>query len=397
VRKRCPQCARQFVCAEGRSGCWCEQLTLSAHTLAGLQNLGDGCLCPDCLTGHEEAPVAARGLPLGWLLVAVAFLLGSLLYGLATGPFPIGAGAIAQSALSHVPLLGIHSPLSRVESAIVWQVRAPRVVLGALVGGMLAVAGSAYQGVLRNPLADPYLLGVSAGAGLGATLVIVYVADGGELLPLAAFAGAICSVACAYVLGNSVGGVRSTGTLILAGVTVAAFMTAVQTFVQQRQSQTLREVYSWILGGLSGATWSQVLLVVPYIAISVIVLLAHRRILDVLSVGDEEAASLGLNVRRTRLVIVAAATIGTGAAVAVSGLIGFVGIIVPHTVRLLVSSSYRAIVPLSLLLGAGFLVLTDVLARTLLSPDELPLGVVTAFFGAPFFALVLRRTRSVEL
>ena len=174
-------------------------------------------------------------------------------------------------------------------------------------------------------------------------------------------------------------------------MTIAAFMTAVQTFMQQRQSQTLQQVYAWILGGLTGATWHQVAIAAPYMVVSAAVLAAHRRILDVLSVGDQEAASLGLNVRRARLVIVVAATIGTAAAVAVSGLIGFVGIIVPHTIRLLVGSSYRAIVPLSLLAGAAFLVLADVVARTVLSPAELPLGVVTAFFGAPFFAIVLRR------
>jgi iron complex transport system permease protein len=259
------------------------------------------------------------------------------------------------------------------------------------------VAGSAYQGVFRNPLADPYLLGVAGGAGLGATLAIAYASAGGrggELLPLAAFGGAVGAVACAYLLGRSVGGGgRTAGTLILAGVTVAAFANAVQTFVQQRRSDTLREVYAWLLGGFGAADWGAVRLVAPYITVSAAVILLHRRVLDVLSLGDEEAAALGLDVRRTRLLIVAAATAGTAAAVAVSGLIGFVGIIVPHTVRLLVSSSYRAVVPLSLVLGAGFLVLADVLARTALAPSELPIGVVTAFFGAPFFAVVLRSGR----
>jgi iron complex transport system permease protein len=343
--------------------------------------------------------VKARGLPWPWSLGAAVFLVGAVLFSLATGPFPIGAGAIAQAALSHLPLLHIHSPLNQIQSAIVWDVRAPRVALGVLVGGMLAIAGSAYQGVSRNPLADPYLLGVSAGAGVGATIVIAYApgASGGELLPLAAFIGAMLAVVIAYALGSSVGRGGGTGALILAGVTVAAFLTAIQTFMQQHQSNTLQQVYAWILGGLSGATWHEVGLAAPYIVICAGVLVAHRRILDVLSVGDQEAASLGLNVGRTRMLIVAAATIGTAAAVAVSGLIGFVGIIVPHTIRLLVSSSYRAIVPLSLIVGAGFLVLTDVLARTVLSPAELPIGVVTAFFGAPFFAIVLRRSKWVGL
>jgi iron complex transport system permease protein len=171
-------------------------------------------------------------------------------------------------------------------------------------------------------------------------------------------------------------------------------MTSLQTFVQQQHSQSLREVYSWLLGGLATADWHDVALASPYVVVSSTVILLHRRVLDVLSLGDEEAAALGLDVRRVRLLIVAAATAGTAAAVAVSGLIGFVGIIVPHTIRLLVSTSYRAVVPLSLVVGCGFLVLTDVLARTIVSPAELPIGVVTAFFGAPFFALVLRTTRT---
>jgi iron complex transport system permease protein len=191
--------------------------------------------------------------------------------------------------------------------------------------------------------------------------------------------------------------VRGTSTLILSGVIVALFMTAIQTFVQQQRSETLREVYSWILGGFGTADWHAVGVVVPYIAVSSAVILMHRRVLDVLSLGDEEAASLGLDVRRARLLLVLVATVGTAAAVAVSGLIGFVGIIVPHTVRLLVSPSYRAIIPLSLLAGAGFLVLADVLARTLMSPSELPIGVVTAFFGAPFFAILLRTSRRMVL
>jgi iron complex transport system permease protein len=418
ARKVCPRCARPFACGEGRPGCWCESIAVSREALAEIRALADDCLCPGCLSAFAARPgeaagrrgpatpgrwakaipdaaVRSRGLGRASAAVAVAFLLGSLLLALAIGPVAIAPGAIAVSALSHVPLLGVHAHLSEIQQAILWQVRAPRVALGALVGGMLAVAGSAYQGVFRNPLADPYLLGVAAGAGLGATLAIAYAGAGvasGELLPLAAFVGAIAAVAGAYLLGRSaVGGAADV--LVLAGVTVAAFATAVQTFVLQRHAQTLREVYSWLLGGFSAADWHQVALIAPYVGLSSLVLVLHRRTLDVLSVGDEEAGALGLHVRRVRLLIVVAATVGTSAAVAVSGLIGFVGIIVPHTIRLLLPVGYRAIVPLSLLLGAGFLVLADVIARSLLSPAELPIGVVTAFFGAPFFAIVLRTTR----
>jgi iron complex transport system permease protein len=173
-------------------------------------------------------------------------------------------------------------------------------------------------------------------------------------------------------------------------------MTAIQTFVQQQHTDTLQDIYAWLLGGFSTTGWTDVLVAAPYIVVSSVVLLMHRRVLDVLSLGDDEASSLGIDVRRTRLLVVAAATAGTAAAVSVSGLIGFVGIIVPHTIRLLVSTSYRAVVVLSLVVGAGFLVLTDVLARTIISPAELPIGVVTAFFGAPFFAIVLRTSKAVR-
>ena len=316
--------------------------------------------------GPEE--VRSRGLPPLWALGALCFLIAAVLVGLTVGPTHISPWMIARSAFAH--LFGLRSPLSQQDDAIVWQIRAPAVALGGLVGMMLAVAGASYQGTFRNPLADPYLLGVSEGAGAGATIVIAFfpAAAGTELLPLAAFIGGLVAVALAYLLGNSVARTGGAGALILAGVTIAAFMTAIQTFLQQRQSDTLQQVYAWILGGLSGATWHAVLLVLPWIAISATVLIAHRRILDVLSVGEEEAGSLGVDVRRARVLIVVAATVGTSAAVAVSGLIGFVGIIVPHTIRLLVSSSYRAIVPLSLLVGAGFLILTNVLSDTVLSP-----------------------------
>jgi iron complex transport system permease protein len=339
-----------------------------------------------------------RGVSLRWAAGAALFLAGSLVVGLAVGPVHIGAGSIVIAALSHVPLLHIHSSIDAVQRAVLWQLRAPRVVLAALVGGMLAIAGSAYQGAFRNPLADPYLLGVAAGAGLGATIAI---ADGSAgtksaIVPVAAFAGATIAVVFTYALGSSAGSGRTTGALILAGVTVTSFMTAVQTFVQQEHTNSLRDIFTWLLGGFSTATWHDVIISAPYILASSAVLILHRRVLDVLSLGDEEAKSLGVDVGRTRLIIVTAATVGTAAAVSVSGLIGFVGIIVPHTVRLLVSTSYRAVVPLSLVVGGGFVVLTDVLARTVLSPSELPIGVVTAFFGAPFFAIVLRTSKAIR-
>ena len=278
--------------------------------------------------------------------------------------------------------------------AVLWQLRLPRVLLTALVGGMLAMAGASYQGVFRNPLADPYLLGAAAGAGLGATLVIALTPVGSPQsasMPAAAFVGALTGVGLAYLLGSLAG--RHGGgsaTLLLAGVAVAAFLTAVQTVVQQAHADTLREVYSWLLGQLGAGHWDEVRLVLPYLAVSAALLLGSARALDVLAVGDEEAATLGLRPRRVRLVVLLAASLGTAAAVSVSGLIGFVGLVVPHVVRRLAGGSYRVVLPVSMLGGAAFLVLADLVARTVIAPGELPIGVVTAFVGAPFFAALLR-------
>jgi iron complex transport system permease protein len=331
-----------------------------------------------------------------WLVGAAAFLGAAFLTGALVGPVHLGVVDVLRGTFAHA--FGLQSPLPQSDDAILWQIRLPRVVLGAIVGATLAAAGAAYQGVFRNPLADPYLLGAAAGAGLGATIVVAYGPGGGladDLLPVAAFAGAALAVVVAYVLGRSAGGGAGAAALVLAGVTVASFLTAVQTFVQQQNVDTVQEVYAWLLGRLATSGWREVLIVLPYAVVSWTVILAHRRLLDVLAVGDDEAAALGVHVARVRLVVVAAATIGTAAAVAVSGLIGFVGIIVPHTIRLLAGGSYRLLLPLTIVLGAGFVVFADVLARTIISPAELPIGVVTAFFGAPFFAVVLRASRRV--
>jgi iron complex transport system permease protein len=348
------------------------------------------------LAEQASSDVRARGLSPVWACSAVLFLLVSLAIGILAGPVDLGVGAVIESAGAKLHLPGFSSSLSQTEEAILWEIRVPRVVLAALVGAMLAAAGATYQGVFRNPLADPYLLGVAAGAGLGATVAIAYMPDGlrgQRLLPVAAFVGGAIAVLLTYAVGRSARRERDAATLVLAGVTVTAFFTAWQTFVQQQNSETLQEVYSWILGNIPSTGWSDVVLILPYIAVAAVVIVALRRVVDVLNLGDDEAASLGVDVRRVRLALVVAATLGTAAAVAVTGLIGFVGIIVPHTIRLLTGVGYRALLPLSIIVGAGFLVLADVIARTVAAPSEIPLGVVTAFLGAPFFALVLRTTR----
>jgi iron complex transport system permease protein len=339
------------------------------------------------------------GSPARPLLLATLALLAAVVIGVLVGPAGLSPLRVADALLARLPWHP-HVATDSLTSAIVWQIRLPRVMLGVLVGAMLAGGGAAYQGIFRNPLADPYLLGVAAGGGLGATIVIV---TGGSqaLLPPAAFAGAAGAAALTYVLGVGAGrrgtvlsSDGNTASILLAGIAVAALLTAFQTYLQQKYSQTLSTVYSWILGGLSGATWSQVGTVLPYIAVSLIALLAHRRLLDVLRVGESEATSLGVNVPRLRLLTVIAATLGVAAAVAVSGLIGFVGIIVPHLVRLTAGPSYRIVLPVSMLGGAAFLVLADVAARTVQAPAEVPIGVITALVGAPFFLFVLRSRRA---
>ncbi|WP_424537125.1 FecCD family ABC transporter permease [Sphaerisporangium viridialbum] len=328
------------------------------------------------------------------MAVALAVLVICVAAGLMIGAAGVSFKGIVLELLDRVPFVSVDSGLSPVERGLVFQLRLPRVVLAAVVGGLLAIAGAGYQGVFRNPLADPYLLGAAAGAGFTATLMIVLIQVDG-LVPLAAFGGAIGGVLLAYALGNTAGRGGGTSTLVLAGVAVASFLSALQTFVQQLRVEQLQRIYSWILGGIGG-DWSQVWLIAPYAIVSTVVLLAHGRLLDVLSVGDDEAVSLGVNAARVRLVVLCAASLATASAVAVSGLIGFVGIVVPHVVRRLAGGSYRVVLPLSLLAGASFLVLADLVARTVLAPAELPIGVVTAFIGAPFFVGVLRATRAVD-
>ena len=335
-----------------------------------------------------------------WFALAGALLFVAMIVGTMIGPAGPTWWRIPLEFANRLPFIHVNSGVSKADWNIVWLIRTPRVVLAAIVGSMLSVSGASYQGVFRNPLVDPYLLGVAAGAGLGATLVFAFQRGATEHwiidpLPLAAFIGALVAVLVTYVVGTAFGTTQSSTTLILAGVAVTSLATSIQAFILQRNTDVVRQVYSWILGRLSSATWGDVRLVLPYVVLSTGVLLMHRRLLDVLRVGDDEASALGTNVRRVRLIVVLAATLGTSAVVAVSGLIGFVGIIVPHAVRLIAGASYRVVLPLSVLLGAAFLVFADIPSRVLANPAETPIGVVTAFFGAPFF-LFLLRTRNTS-
>jgi len=345
------------------------------------------------VTADAELPaVASHRLRLRWLVVALALLALAMTLGLLFGAKSLPPGDVLRS------LFGSSGHTTEpLDAVIVRSIRLPRVLLAGVVGGVLALAGAAYQGVFANPLADPYLLGAASGAEVGATLAIAYAPAAWSVnaVPVFAFFGAIAAVTAAVVLGRSVRAGRSTTVLILAGVAIAAFLTALETYVQQQHQAAIRLIYSFILGRLGTAGWSGLKLVLPYACLSAIVILLHRRHLDVLSLGDDEAASLGLHVARVRLILVAAATLATAAAVAIAGTIAFVGIIVPHTIRLLTGASYRTILPLSIIVGAAFLILADLIARMVIAPAELPIGVITALIGAPFFVVLLRRSRAV--
>ena len=299
---------------------------------------------------------------------------------------------------SKLPFVHLHPGLSETGSIVVWQLRMPRMVLGGLVGAMLATAGASYQGVFSNPLANPYLLGIASGAGLGATVVIVEGPSSARCrltpcrwrpLPVLSWLSPPPSPSAAPA--PQAGRRRRCS---WPEWQWPLFSRPCKRFCSNRAlpatSPSFTAGYWAACPRPAGDRWSTVL---PYIAVALAVLVGARRLLDVLAVGDEEATSLGVRAERVRLVVIIAATLGTAAAVSVSGLIGFVGIIVPHTIRLLAGPSYRRILPLSVLFGAGFLILADLIARTVISPGEVPLGVVTAFLGAPFFLVILRQSR----
>ena len=338
-------------------------------------------------------PPRPRDLTARLVLLGVAAAGLAALVGLVSGSVPIAPTAVLGALVDRLPLLTVDHGLSAVQSTILFEIRTPRVVLGLAVGALLAGSGAAYQGVFRNPLADPYLLGVAAGAGLGATLAIVTGTarlGAGFALPAAAFAGAILAVLATAGLSLRRGRPAGPASLILAGVAVAALLAAVQTYLLQRHADSLRVVYGWLLGRLSTVGWGEVRIVLPILLVSATVLILTSGAVDALAVGDEEATTLGIRPGPTRALVLAVASLATATAVSVSGHIGFVGLIVPHGVRLIAGTRNRRVIPLSMLFGAAFLALADVVARTVQAPAELPIGVITAFVGAPAFLLILR-------
>jgi iron complex transport system permease protein len=281
--------------------------------------------------------------------------------------------------------------------AILLQVRIPHTLLVALTGAALASSGTAYQGLFRNPLADPYLIGIASGAGLGAVLVMALhwpqTLGGFFLIPLGAFAGALLTVFLVYWLAR-VDRIVPLTTLILAGVAVSAFASALTSFLILRSDAQIYRAITFLLGGSPVSGWMPVLAAFPYLLVSMAGLVLSGYSLNVLQFGEDQAHQLGLSVERVKIIIIVIASLTTAAAVAFSGIIGFIGLIVPHTLRILVGADYRHLLPLSILGGAVALLLADILARVLLAPQTIPVGIVTALAGTPFFLWILRSAKT---
>ena len=341
------------------------------------------------------------GLSYPWrrLLIAAIVVLMVMVIASGFGAIWIPPHSIAGILLDKTPLLNLDGWWPDSWETIVWQVRVPRILLGALVGASLAVSGASYQGLFRNPLADPYLIGVASGAGLGAAVILVTPlpahVQGFNLLPLAAFGGAMLAVMFSYAIATRAGGLPLTG-LILSGVAIASLAGAMTGFLLIRSDPNVRPLLAWLMGSLSVSGWEEVRLLLPYLLIGVVGMMAYGRVLNLMQLGEDDARQIGIDVERTKLVLVVLASLTTAAAVSVSGLIGFVGLVAPHVVRLLWGHDYRFLIPMSLLVGAGFLVAADVVARTMARPSELPIGLVTAFCGAPFFLYLLQRSRTSQ-
>jgi iron complex transport system permease protein len=319
-------------------------------------------------------------------LALVAAALVAALLGVALGAAPIAPGELLRA------LVGRGSGTA---AGILWSLRLPRVVLGFVVGGVLAVAGAALQALVRNPLADPYLLGLSGGAGLGAVVALALGVVSAWALPAAAFAGALAAVVVVYRLGVVAGGALDSRILLLAGVVVGAFAGALLSgLLAVSEAVQVKTATLWLMGGLGGVGWIGVAALAAYATPALAVLVAEARALNLLSLGEEPAQHLGADVARTKRRVYVAASLLAAASVASAGMVGFVGLVVPHAVRLVKGHDHRVLLPAAFLLGGTFLVLADTLARTAFAPLELPVGVVTAVVGVPVFALLLRRWTS---
>lgn len=336
-----------------------------------------------------------KGRLLFWSGVGGLLLLLSMVLSISMGAANLPPSQVWLILLHQIPVVGDFISVSWPESAeqIVMKVRFPRVILAVLVGACLSLAGAGFQGVLRNPLADPYTMGVASGAAVGAAFLILFGLHisflGQWSIPLIAFLTGLLSLWIVLRLANTQGKLK-TETLLLSGVVVQAFLGSLVSFMVSLSDKIVNEIVFWLLGSLSFRGWAYSYVLVPYLLIGLAVLVSYARSLNLFALGERQAAHLGVHVDRTKLIVLITSTMLTAAAVSISGIIGFVGLVVPHLVRLMMGPDYRLLMPMSTLFGGIYVLWADTLARMLLSPTEIPLGVITAFLGAPFFAYLLR-------
>jgi iron complex transport system permease protein len=339
-------------------------------------------------TGRRRRIYSLLGLAAALIVViAVAASIGSVEIPLATTFYIL---------LDKLLFVDINQTWPDAFATIVWDYRLPRVILAGLVGAALSTAGATYQGLFRNPLADPYLIGVAQGASVGAIVGFLLPAawniSAFGLVPLLAFIGAICATIIVYLLAR-VGKTLPVTTLILSGVALSALLSSIASYLIISSSKEMHGILFWLMGSFSMSKWSEVGIALPYVAVGTAVIIIFARLLNVMQLDEEQAQQLGVNVERYKILLLAAATLITAASVAFVGTIGFVGIIIPHAVRLIWGADHRFLLPLAVLTGAIFMILTDLVSRTVMAPTEIPIGVITAVCGAPFFLYLLRRRK----
>lgn len=329
--------------------------------------------------------------------IAAIFLIFSILLGVSIGTVSVPIVEIIQIFCSRWFNITFQHPIEPMHANIVMNIRLPRVLLAGIVGASLAIAGSAFQGLLKNPLADPYTLGVSSGASVGAVLTLFLNISipviGIFTLPLLSIVFAFITMILVLVFARTIDRSMKVETIILTGIIVSSFLGAIISLMIALTGEELREIIGWLLGSVSMRGWIYIHIMIPFFLIGSILLIINSNELNAMSFGEERARHLGVNVQKRKMVILIAGSILTGAAVAVSGTIGFVGLVIPHLTRLLWGPDHKHLLPLSALIGSGFLILADLFSRTIIAPTELPIGVITSLIGGPVFAVILMRKR----
>ena len=348
---------------------------------------------PDATSTTARVSLRVRALRVGPFVLATGVLIAAVLIAVTQGTTAIPLSSAVAVLLDRLPFVDA-AEVPEAWRRILIDVRLPRVAAAGIVGAALSYSGAAYQGVFRNPLADPYLLGVASGAALGASIAIVSPLPidsyGFAWVPLFSFGGAMAAVTLVYGLSRTAG-LRENATLLLAGIALSAVASGITSFLLLTGGPNTLPIFSFLFGGFNTASWPRLLIALPYIAIGAAVVLVQGRALNVLQLDEEQAAHLGVDVARTRIIVLAGASVMAAAAVAVAGVIGFVGLIVPHAVRMIAGGDYRRLLPMTGILGAAFVILVDLAARRVLAPQEVPVGIVMQILGAPFFLYLLRR------